>query len=231
MKSKIVSILQNIIRPKSRYIDKEPAQRENLPTGPFKLESESYRCSLLIFVPRNAVSALINDATGGYGYSHLAVDCGEVDLPSGKRVMIESTYGHGVHNSFQDEYGERKFVRIPLEKTGVDAREFFDCIHSKLGEKFDYEEALTIGLIHNPAKQICSDLATVCLPEAMLTNIARYHEAGHLHALSATHLPAESNEPSHLFVTPNGFAEYFGAPKGIELDGPDQLSAPILPAK
>ncbi|MEP6894341.1 MAG: hypothetical protein ABI986_01915 [Chloroflexota bacterium] len=231
MKSKVVSILQNIIRPKPRYIDKEPAQKENLPTGPFKLDGESYRCSLLIFVPRNAVSALINDATGGYGYSHLAVDCGEVDLPSGKRVMIESTYGHGVHNSFQDEYGERKFVRIPLEKTGVDAREFFDCIHSKLGEKFDYEEALTIGLIHDPAKQICSDLATVCLPETMRVNIAQHHESGRLHTLSATHLPDGSNEVSHLFVTPNGFAEYFGAPKGMELAGPDQLSEPILQVK
>ena len=231
MKSKIVSILQNIIRPKPRYIDKEPAQKEKLPTGPFKLDGESYRCSLLIFVPRNAVSALINDATGGYGYSHLAVDCGEVDLPSGKRVMIEATYGQGVHNSFQDEYGKRKFVRIPLEKTGVNAREFFDCIHSKLGEKFDYEEALTIGLIHDPAKQICSDLATVCLPDMIRANIASYHEAGHLHALSAVRLPGDSNKSFHLFVTPNGFAEYFGAPKGMELAGPDQLSEPILQVK
>jgi hypothetical protein len=231
MTNKIVSILQNIINPKQLFIDREPAQKEKLPTGPFKLEGESYRCSLLIFVPRNPVSALINDATGGYGYSHLAVDCGELDLPSGQRVMIEATYGHGVHNSFQDEYGKRKFVRIPLEKTGVDARKFHDCIHSKLGEKFDYEEALTIGLIHDPAKQICSDLATVCLPEMIRTNIAAYHEAGHLHALSAARLPGDSTKSFHLFVTPNGFAEYFGAPKGMELDGPDQLSEPVLPAK
>jgi hypothetical protein len=231
MTNKIVSILQNIINPKQLYIDREPAQKEKLPTGPFKLDGESCRCSLLIFVPRNAVSALINDATGGYGYSHLAVDCGELDLPSGKRVMIEATYGHGVHTSFQDEYGKRKFVRIPLEKTGVDAHEFYDCIHSKLGEKFDYEEALTIGLVHDPAKQICSDLATVCLPEAMRADIASHHKAGRLHALSAARLPGDSNQNFHLFVTPNGFAEYFGAPKGMELDGPDQLSEPVLAAK
>lgn len=218
----------NIFKPKSGYIDKAPAQKENLPTGPFKLEGENYRCCLLIFVPRNAVSALINDTTGGYGYSHLAVDCGELDVPTGKRVMIESTFGHGVHTSFQDEYGERKFVRIPLEKTGIIPSGFSDCIHSKLGEKFDYKEALTIGLIHNPVKQICSDLATVCLPETMRTSIAHCHEVGFLHTLSTMRLPGNSNEAFHLFITPNGFAEYFGVPKGKDLDGPDQLSEPIL---
>ena len=213
---------------KSDYIDKEPAQTEDLPTGPLRRGDEDRQCSLLIFVPRNTVSALINDMTGGYGYSHLAVDCGELDIPSGKRVMVESTFSLGVHNSFQDEYGERKFVRIPLKKAGVDEDEFCNCIRSKLGEKFDYEEALTIGLIHNPAKQICSDLATVCLPEAILTDIARYHRAGLLHSLSALHLP---DKTSHLFVTPNGFAEYFGAPKGDQLNGPDQLSEPVMSTK
>jgi hypothetical protein len=119
-------------------------------------------------------------------------------------------------------------VRIPLKKAGVDEDEFYNCIRSKLGEKFDYEEALTIGLIHNPAKQICSDLATVCLPEAIRTDIARYHREGFLHSLSALHL---ANKVSRLFVTPNGFAEYFGAPRGDKLKAPDQLSEPHRPAK
>jgi hypothetical protein len=174
--------------------------------------------------------------TGGYSYSHLAIDCGELDIPTGKRVMIESTMSLGVHNSFQDEYGKRKFVRIPLEKIGVNADEFCDCIHSKLSEKFDDEEALTLGLIHNPAKQICSDLATVCLPEAIRTDIAHSHRAGFLHPLSTVR-PKKvfrlfaSPKVSRLFVSPNGFAEYFGAPKGEQLTGPDQLSEPILPSK
>lgn len=228
MKSKTITTVGNTDPIKSEYIDKEPAQEKILPTGPLRLGGEGRQGSLLIFVPRNAISALINDMTGGYGYSHLAVDCGELDIPSGRRVMIESTFSLGVHNSFQDEYGERKFVRIPLKKVGVDEDEFCNCIRSKLGEKFDYEEALTIGLIHNPAKQICSDLATVCLPEAIRTDIARNHQAGFLHSLSAIRLP---DKISHLFVTPNGFAEYFGAPRGDKLNGPDQLSDPILPTK
>lgn len=230
MKSKTITAPLNTDQLKSDYIDREPAQKESLPTGPFRQGGEGHQSSLLIFVPRNTVSALINDMTGGYGYSHLAVDCGELDIPSGKRVMIESTFGLGVHSSFQDEYGERKFVRIPLEKAGVNAGEFCECIRSKLGEKFDYEEALTIGLIHNPVQQICSDLATVCLQEAIRADIARYHRAGFLHSHSALRLHAGLKKNFHLFVTPNGFAEYFGAPKGEQLDGPDQVSEPILPA-
>ena len=226
MKRKTTATSLNTDQIKLGYIDREPAQTEDLPTGPLRQGDVERQCSLLIFVPRNTVSALINDMTGGYGYSHLAVDCGELDIPTGKRVMVESTFSLGVHNCFQDEYGERKFVRIPLKKVGVDEDEFCDCIRSKLGEKFDYEEALTVGLIHNPVKQICSDLATVCLPEAILMDIARIHRAGRLQALSALSLPQKT---FHLFVTPNGFAEYFGAPRGAQLKGPDQLSEPIRP--
>ena len=213
------------------FVDREPAEKEGLPTGPYKQADETSKCSLLIFVPRNTISALINETTGAYGYSHLAVDCGELDIPTGKRVMIESTFGLGVHSSFQDEYGGRKFVRIPLENTGVNIAEFCDCVRSKLGEKFDYEEVLTIGLLHNPAQQICSDLATVCLPDAMRTSIARYHQAGFLRHHAALRLHGGSNKTVYLFVTPNGFAEYFGAPKGEQLEGPDQLTQPKLPIR
>ena len=228
MKSKIMMALLKMGLLKSDYIDKAPPEKESLPTGPQRQAGEGRRGSLLIFVPRNTMSAVINDMTGGYGYSHLAIDCGEIDIPTEKRVMVESTIGLGVHNSFQDEYGERKFVRIPLEKTGVNVDEFCECIRSKLGEKYDNGEALTLGLVDDPAKQVCSDLAMVCLPEAMRADIARRHQAGLLHSLSAVGLYRSPNEALHVFVSPNGFAEYFGAPRGEKLDGPDQLSEPIL---
>ena len=231
MKSKSTTAPLNTNKPGSDYVDREPAQIESRPTGPLRQGGEGRQGSLLIFVPRNPISALINDMTGGYGYSHLAIDCGEIDIPSGKRVMVESTPGIGVHNSFQDEYGERKFVRIPLEKAGINVGEFCDCIRSKLGEKYDDEEALTFGFIHNPAKQICSDLATVCLPDLTRTNLASFHQEGFLHPFSAVHLFGSLNKAFRLFVSPNGFAEYFGAPRGEQLIGPDQLSEPILPDK
>lgn len=204
---------------------------EALPTGPLRQVDKGRHCSLLIFVPRSPISNLINDMTGGYGYSHLAVDCGEVDIPTGKRVMVESTFGLGVHNSFQDEYGDRNFVRIPLQKVGVNPGEFCDCIRSKLGEKFDDEEVLTLGILHNPAQQICSDLAAVCLPEATRLDIARFYRAGFLHPHSAVSLQKKPDKDFYLFVSPNSFAEYFGAPKGKHLTGPDTLSEPVLPAR
>ena len=214
---------------KSAYIDREPAQKESLPTGPFGPAAAEPRCSLLIYVPRNTTSSLIDEMTGRYGYSHLAVDCGELDIPSGKRIMVESTVGVGVHNSFQDEYGERKFVRISLEKVGVDIAEFCECVRSRMGEKFDQEEALTLGLIHDPARQVCSDLATGCLPEAMRTAIARSLQAGALHILSTVQHVETPGKPTRLFVSPNGFAQYFGAPRGEQLKGSDQLVEPVLP--
>jgi hypothetical protein len=98
-----------------------------------------------------------------------------------------------------------------------------------LGEKFDNEEVLSLGLLHNPAQQVCSDLATVCLPEEIRADIARCHEAGLLHSHSAMRLHDGLKKKFHLFVTPNGFAKYFGAPKGDQLNGSDQLSEPNPP--
>ena len=229
MKFKINKANLNSEHPKTNTIDQEPAERPTLPTGPFKPGEEERQGSLLLFVPRNPIGEVIDKMTGGYGYSHLAIDCGEVDLPTGKRVMIEATPALGVHTAFQDQYGKRKFIRIPLGKTGIDVDRYCDCIRSKLGEKYSDEEILTLGLVENPAKQICSDLATVCLPKEMLVSMARYYQAGFLHHLSLVLVYGRLNKNFHLFISPNGFSEYFGVPKGTELDGPDQLAEPVLP--
>lgn len=215
--------------PENNYIDREPAQRSDLPMGPFRLENGERAGSLLLFAPRNAIGAVIDRMTGGYGYSHLAIDCGEVDAPSGKRVMIEATPALGVHNAFQDQYGERKFARIPLRKTGIDVDRFCDCIRSKLGEKYSDEEILTLGLVENPAKQICSDLATVCLPKDMLVSMAHYYQTGFPYRLSPVLIYGMLDKNFHLFISPNGFAQYFGVPMGKHLDGSDQLSEPVIP--
>jgi len=58
-------------------------------------------------------------------------------------VWIEATMGDVVHYAYQDEYGKRPFVRIPLKKTGVNVQQFCECVHSMLGEKFGYIEVLT----------------------------------------------------------------------------------------
>lgn len=209
------------------YLDTEPPLDKSRPTGPFPMTEETHAGDVLLFVPRNEISRTINSLTGKYGYSHMAIDCGEIDKPSGRRVMIEATVQAGVHYAFQDEYDKRPFVRIPLRKAGLDVQKFCECIHTHVGDKFDDLEAITLGILDNPARQICSDLATVCLPEEMCEQIARYHRKAVIHPLSA----ARDEKPGpgfRLFMSPNGFAEFLGAPLGKELEGPDQLAEPHL---
>lgn len=209
------------------YLDSEPPLEKTKPSGPFWREYSESEGDLLLFVPRNEISRTINTLTGRYGYSHLAVDCGEVDVPTGRRVMIEATMDFGVHYAFQDEYGKRPFVRLPLRETGVDIKAFCKCVRAKIGEKFDDLEAITLGILDNPARQICSDLATVCLPQEMREKIARFHKRAVLHPLSVARDQIRGTGP-RLFMSPNGFAEFLNAPRGRDLEDPNQLAHPRI---
>ncbi len=209
------------------YIDTEPPLEKTKPAGPFRTAAEEHKADLLLFVPRNEISRTINDLTGRYGYSHMAIDCGEIDQPTGRRVMIEVAVISGVHYSFQNEYGRRPFVRIPLRKVGIEVGQFCECVHAKVGEKFDDLEAITLGILDNPARQICSDLATICLPAKMQEEIARCHRRAVIHPLSAVRNERSSSK-FRLFMSPNGFAEFLRAPQGRKLKQPDQLAEPHL---
>jgi hypothetical protein len=209
------------------HVDTEPPLEKELPSGPFRVAATGGVGDLLLFVPRNEIGRTISSLTGRYGYSHLAVDCGEVDQPTARPLMIEATVGPGVHYAFQDEYGERPFARVPLWNIGLDVEQFCECIHSRVGEKFDDLEAITLGIIDNPARQICSDLVTVCLPETMRQEIARLHRKAVIHPLSAVRNEKDGTR-FRLFMSPNGFAEFLGIPRGKEIKGTDQLVEPHL---
>jgi hypothetical protein len=209
------------------YLDTEPPLEKRMPTGPFQTIQDKSDVSLLLFVPRNEIGRTINSLTGRYGYSHLAIDCGEIDIPTGRRVMIEATVGPGVHYAFEDEYGKRPFLRIPLQNVGMDVNQFCECVHSNVGEKFDDLEVITLGVLDNPARQLCSDVATVCLPEGLREKIARRHKGKVLHPLSAVR--DEMHDTGlRLFVSPNGYAEFFGTPRGQELKELGQIAQPRI---
>src|SRR5512136_531338 len=55
-----------------------------LPTGPFMTARKKQLGDLLLWVPRRIDSYLIDDLTGGYGYSHATIDAGEIDIPTSK---------------------------------------------------------------------------------------------------------------------------------------------------
>lgn len=204
----------------------EPKALPLLPAGPFTVARKEQQGDLLLFVPRSLKSLIIDDLSGGYGFSHAAVDCGEVDQPTGKPVMIESTVGRTVERTFLDTYGQRPYVRIRLSKAGINPDQFCACVQSKLGEPYDNLEALTWGQIDDPAKQVCSDLAAVCLKDEIRADIARASQLRILRPHSVTVHSYQSEHGIREFISPNGFAEYFGAPQGENVKQPDVLVLP-----
>jgi hypothetical protein len=205
--------------------EEPPGRSVARPIGPFRLAARDQAADLLLFVPRSLESYLIDDATGSFGYSHAGVDCGEVDLATGKRVFVEATPHAGVHRSYLDTYGRREFIRISLPAAGVDGHDVRQCVLEKVGQPYDVTEVLTWGQVDDPAKQVCSDLAADCLPTRMRVAIVQQARRGRLgrHAVSI-HGPA--NLPLHIFVSPNALARFFGAPKGHTIDHPDE---PVRP--
>lgn len=192
-----------------------------MPTGPFVTAREKQLGDLLLWVPRGIDSFLIDEMTGGYGYSHCTVDTGEIDLPTYKPVMVEITIGQKVARKFQDEYDQRPFIRVPISKVGVDVEAFVERVKSKLGEQYDTLGALTLGEIENPAKEVCSRVAADCLPEAERQRIARAKKLRLLRSTSVNVYSKLDGSKTREFISPNGFAEYYGAPKGRKISGPD----------
>jgi len=194
----------------------ERSSKEELafPGGPFAVQHRDQRGDLLLWVPRHIESYLIDDLTGRFGYSHVTVDTGEVDVPTGKAVMVEVTIGQKVERKFQDEYAARPYVRIPLSKTGIDVETFAGCVLSKLGEPYSNLEALTLGEIDDPAKQVCSSLASDCLPVTVTGEMAKAKRLGLLPRRSVSVHSHPWAPQTDVFVSPNGFAQYYGAPKG-----------------
>ena len=209
-------------------IEQQPPENPDHPSGPYRQAKPD--CSLMLYVPRNLISRFIDDITGGYGYSHAAVDVGEVDQPSGKALMIEAMPGSPVRRSFQDRYGKRHFARVSLRKLGVDCQAFSACVRSMLGEPYDNEEALTWGKVDDPARQVCTDLVTNCLPDEMREDIADKAENGQLHPRSVS-VNRVLGKIKDLFVSPNGYAQYLNLLRGEKLDRPDEELIPFPPIR
>jgi hypothetical protein len=206
----------------------ERSSKEELafPAGPFTVERGQNRGDLLLWVPRHIESFLIDDLTGHFGYSHVTVDTGEVDQPTGKAVMVEVTIGQKVERKFQDEYAARPYVRVPLSKLGIDTETFVTCVLSTLGEPYSNLEALTLGEIDDPAKQVCSSLAADCLPVTVTREIAKAKRLGLLHHRSVSVHSHPSAPETDVFISPNGFAQYYQAPKGGQIRWPDVVVEP-----
>jgi hypothetical protein len=213
-------------RHRPRPIESNPKEATAYPIGPYATQRKRQVGDLLLWVPRRIDSLIIDDLTGRFGYSHITVDAGEVDLPTGKPVMIETTIGQVVERKFIDEYANRAYARIPLAKVGVDIETFITCIKSRLGEHYDSLEALTLGEIDDPTKQMCSSLVSECLPETVRHEIAKARRLRLLHRASVSVHSHSNATKTKVFISPNGFAQYYGAPKGQKLPERDFLVEP-----
>ena len=206
--------------------EKSSKETSAYPGGPYAVKRSNQMGDLLLWVPRRLESFLIDDLSGGFCYSHVTVDTGEVDLPTGKSVMVEVTIGQTVERKFQDEYAGRPYARIPLSKTGIDAQAFVACVKSRLGEQYSNLEALTLGEIDDPSKQVCSSMAAECLPEPVQREIAKARRLRLLRGTSVSVHSKPNAAKTKIFISPNGFAQYYGAPKGKKLPGSDSLVDP-----
>lgn len=222
--------LLRIVRLKwqNRSIQTENESEENatLPTGPYLPSRNEQKGDLLLWVPRSLESYVIDDLTGGYGYSHATIDSGEIDMLTQKPVMIEVTVGEKVTRKFQDHFKKRFFVRVPISKTGVNPEQFTECVKSKIGEPYDVLEIFSLGKMHDPAKEVCSGLAADCLPDRERQRIVEAKRLGMLRPTSVSISSIPGSHKQTAAISPNGFAQYYGAPKGRKLNRPNVLVVP-----
>lgn len=120
---------------------------------------EQCRISVVFFAPTRLPN-MINDASGGEGFSHVAIDACEVD-DDGDHLLIDCQPGTGVHRRLESAYGDRKRVRAWL--SAAEGAELRGCARAKLGQPFDI-----VGLVVPEGSEssgvICSGLVWSCLP-------------------------------------------------------------------
>lgn len=148
--------------------------------------------SVLLFEPDDS-SRVIDEITGGYGFSHVALDGCEVD-EQGRPLLIDCQPGIGVARVLADSYDGRGRARVwmPL----CEGRELYGCVRGRVGQPYDLlglvwpSEGLESGLI-------CSQLIYECLPQR----------------LQALVPPWPRDRP----VAPNDLARAFGARPGTSI--------------
>jgi len=198
----------------SKSVTSDSGKKRKPPENP--QVKQGCECSLLIFVAEDKLGWLIDWWTGGYGYSHVAIDCCEFDPKTGESIIIEAVKD-GVVRTYLSSYGSRPYVRIPLKPYNVDCEEFCRCVKSHLGEPYDYEEAV-LGVDRDPNRQICSGLAFDCLPEELQKRILadkRQREGSSTGGEGAR--DDSGRHRPHPRISPNDLARFFGAPKAADL--------------
>ncbi len=135
---------------------------------------ESCSCSILVFEANSGIGGLINGATGNYGYSHVAIDCGIKDR-NGKNMIVEAIE-EGVVIRPDNVYGSfdtRKYAKLSIGSKNFSPEEFCRCVKEKVGQPYDYWGASLLIFGKNPAqdKTYCSAVVSKCLPSSIIREL------------------------------------------------------------
>ncbi len=158
------------------------------------------RCgvSIVLFEPEGPQSRIIDAATGGHGFSHVAIDGCEAD-ELGRPLVIDCRPGTGVVRLPLANYDGRARVRVWLPL--CEGRELYGCVKGRLGLPYD-----ALGLVVPKSGPvggfICSQLVYECLPASLRARVPAW--------------------PSGRPVAPNDIARALGATPGagqINLEG------------
>jgi hypothetical protein len=112
---------------------------------------------ILVFVPDSPEGWVIDAATCNYGYSHVALFCGQNNV-------IDVTVD-GVIERPYSEVQQRPHAIIRLGLTNQQIADLCSCASSKKGQQIDYLELLTFGTFGDPGREICTMLIMHCLDQ------------------------------------------------------------------
>lgn len=108
---------------------------------------------VVLFTPCDASSRALDRATGGYGYSHAALDlCARGE--DGSRWLVDCTILRGVHLAPWANYAGRRMAMIPLELH--ETAEARGAARALMGKPWGYA----------PGGWTCADFVYECLPSA-----------------------------------------------------------------
>lgn len=117
---------------------------------------------LVFFAPGDSVaSRAIDAASGGYGFSHVAVQGCEVG-PGGVPLLVDCRPGSGVHRRPETDEVYQGRARGRLLLTGPAAAELYGCARARVGA--DYAPF--------DGGYLCARLASDCLPAELRARVA-----------------------------------------------------------
>lgn len=130
------------------------------------IRPEGVSVKILFFVPVDETSRDIDEATGGHGYSHVAIDAGEIDKASGDYLIIDCRPTKGVFRRPLSDMGSRR--RSIVELSSEVGEQSYGYIRASMDKPFD---VLSMAFGGDRTSTYCSKLVWDSLPQSYRTHV------------------------------------------------------------